>query len=385
MRLRLLIFTTLLTASLASAAAAESPFLTPEQIDPLAGDVLELLDQPREQYYRAGLQAEDQADYRTAAACYLAALQSNSTNFDLLFRLATCYAQLGEGSLAAGALRLAQEGGMRQLGIALDDPRFDGVREDYLFSLTADVIRQRERRYAEQMGQTMYVPLSIYGKIHYFLPPEYDPLRDYTLLVMLHGASGTPENVAAWYQQMPSHDFILAAPEAPYPVFSNHLDSRIWWHPGELDSADRERSLEQSTDYVAEVINACRERFGVSRVVLAGFSQGGMLATIAALSRVELCDGLACFSTALPLLPEGESLKLAMPVFVAHGLLDPVIAPQYGTQLAGTLEALGGQTSLYMFNGGHEITALELDAFCNWLADPLAWRPAEAAEQAAAQ
>jgi phospholipase/carboxylesterase len=383
MNTRLLLITTLLSASLTYAAAAESPYLTPEQIDPLAGDALALLEQPREQYYLAGLQAQQQDDYRTAASCYLAALQSDSTDFDLLFRLATCYGQLGEGSLAADTLRLAQERGMRHLSQALTDPRFDAVREDYLFSLTADVIRLREQRYAGQLGQTMYVPLSILGKLHYFLPDDYDPQREYTLLVMLHGATGTPENVAAWYQQMPSHDFILAAPEAPYPVFSSHQDSRVWWSAGDLDPAELERSVLQSADYVLEVVNACRERFSISRVVLAGFSQGGMLATVVALRQPQLCDGLACFSTALPELSAEETAQLDMPVFVGHGRFDTVIAPQHGLELAGKLEELGGRTSLYMFNGGHEITALELEAFCAWLADPLGELPAAAAEQAA--
>ncbi|MCB1219171.1 MAG: hypothetical protein H7A35_06005 [Planctomycetales bacterium] len=349
-----------------SEAHAQWEYLSPDEIDPLAGDALTVLDNDRASYVLMGLQYEDQGELEQAAACYIAALQSDATNFEVLLRLAGCYGQLGRASLASDALRLAQQAGLRNISARIGDPRFDNVRDDYSFRMAADVLRGRELRYREQMGDTMLVPMGSMGSVRYFLPDDFDSELEYTLVVMLHGATGTPENIAAWRQQMPHRNFIMAAPAAAYPVFSDHQDSRIWW-PGAIGDELRMQYLEQNAEYVGNVVARMREDFRIGPVVLAGFSQGGMLASYCALTRSGQYDALACFSTTLAVDDELPRRELDFPVFSGHGLRDSAVLPAESEMLADFLEEQGCPLTRFSFDGGHEISVQELEAFCDWL------------------
>ncbi|MEZ5336996.1 MAG: alpha/beta hydrolase-fold protein [bacterium] len=355
-------------------AHADWAYREPQEIDALAGDALVALENQRAGWVLEGLNLEAEGQLAEAAACYIAALQPDSANFEVLLRLAGCYGQLGEASLAAEALRLAQEAGLRNISHRLDDPRFDMVREDYSFRLAADVLRSREARYHEQMGESLLVPMGAMGSVRYFLPDDYDAQRSYTLVVMLHGATGTPENVAAWGMQMPHREFILAAPAAPYPVFSDHQDSRIWW-PGGIEDGLRMSYLEQCADYVGQVVESMRGRYSIGRVVLGGFSQGGMLASYCALTRPGAYDALGCFSTTLYVTDELPRRELDFPVFSGHGLRDTAVRPEQSELLADFLEEQGCSVTRFSFDGGHEISVQELEAFCDWL-DALNAEPA---------
>lgn len=366
MQLRIFLPALLLAIATCLPAHAEWSYREPEQIDPLAGDALSMLDTPRANFVLEGLQLEAEGELELAAAHYIAALQSDRDNFEVLLRLAGCYGQLSEASLAADALRLAQAAGLRNVSWRIQDPRFDNVREEYSFAMAADVLRNREQRYLDQMGDELKVPLQAMGSVRYFLPEDYDETRSYPLVVMLHGATGTPENVAAWGQQMPHRDFILAAPAAAYPVFSSHQDSRIWWPAGISDEL-RLQYLEQCAAYVEAVVGEMRTRFSVSNAVVAGFSQGGMLASYTALTRPGLFDALACFSTTIAVSDELPRRDLDFPVFSGHGLRDSAVSAEQGELLADFLEEQGCTVTRFTFDGGHEISQQELEAFCDWL------------------
>lgn len=74
-----------------------------------------------------------------------------------------------------------------------------------------------------------------------------------------------------------------------------------------------------------------------ARIVLAGFSQGGAMALHAGLRRPQRLAGIVALSAYL-LLPDRLEAELApvhqgLPVFMAHGLADPIV-PLIGAQLS---------------------------------------------------
>src|SRR5690606_12060196 len=99
------------------------------------------------------------------------------------------------------------------------------------------------------------------------------------------------------------------------------------------------------------------------QVVLAGFSQGGMLASYCALTRNGQYDALACFSTTLAVSEDLPRRELSFPVFSGHGLLDRAVLPEQSDMLADFLEEQGCPVTRFSFDGGHEISVQELAAF----------------------
>jgi phospholipase/carboxylesterase len=82
-----------------------------------------------------------------------------------------------------------------------------------------------------------------------------------------------------------------------------------------------------------------------SRIVLAGFSQGGAIVLQTALRHVERLAGVMALSTYLPLHGKLEKERQAMnndlPIFMAHGAYDPMIPMVRAQHSRDALLALG--------------------------------------------
>ena len=95
-----------------------------------------------------------------------------------------------------------------------------------------------------------------------------------------------------------------------------------------------------------------------ARIVLAGFSQGGMLAADLALMAPRRLDGLALFSSA-PIAvdewrPQAARLK-GLPVLVAHGRKDDALAFECGLGLRDLFASAEADLEFVDFDGGHQM------------------------------
>lgn len=165
-------------------------------------------------------------------------------------------------------------------------------------------------------------------------------------------------------------------PHAPMqPVTINGgMRMRSWYDIVDLDDIDRradEAGLAQSAQAVEALIEREAER-GVpaSRLVLAGFSQGGAVTLTLGLRRAEPLAGLVGLSTYLPMSEKvlsearrGEPL----PVFMAHGLYDPMLPIRAGERAAEQVRGLGHDVEWHAYPMQHEACAEELDALGAWL------------------
>src|SRR5206468_2114699 len=86
-----------------------------------------------------------------------------------------------------------------------------------------------------------------------------------------------------------------------------------------------------------------------SRIVLAGFSQGGAIALHTGLRHAERVAGIMALSTYLPLAStlaaEAAAANRGAPIFMAHGLYDPLIPIERATMSRRQLEAAGPDRS----------------------------------------
>ena len=168
------------------------------------------------------------------------------------------------------------------------------------------------------------------------------------------------------------------APVRPVTI-NNGMAMRAWYDIREMDLANRadEQGVAESVAQVEALIAREGER-GIppSRIVLAGFSQGGAVTLAAGLRRRELLAGLVALSTYVPA-AQGAQAALAdgatrQPVFMAHGSHDPVVPYAAGKQSAGLLRQLGFEVDWHEYPMQHGLCAEEVRDLGDWFTARLA-------------
>ena len=107
------------------------------------------------------------------------------------------------------------------------------------------------------------------------------------------------------------------------------------------------------------------------RIVLAGFSQGGALALFAGVRYGEKLAGIIGLSCYLllagRLAAERDGANQATPIFLAHGLEDPIVAPQLGAAARAALDAAGYQVEWHTYTMPHSVSPQEIADIAQWL------------------
>ena len=101
-----------------------------------------------------------------------------------------------------------------------------------------------------------------------------------------------------------------------------------------------------------------------SRIVLAGFSQGGAIALHAGLRQAEPLAGLMALSTYLPLgdvfEAERHAASAKTPIFMAHGTADPVVPIARGHASRDLLKKLGADLTWHEYPMQHSVCGDEV-------------------------
>ncbi len=98
--------------------------------------------------------------------------------------------------------------------------------------------------------------------------------------------------------------------------------------------------------------------------MLAGFSQGGAIALFAGLRAKERLAGILALSTYLPLADrleaEAHPANAAVPVFMAHGTLDPLVPLSLAEGSRQRLAASGHDVERHTYPMPHSVCAEEV-------------------------
>jgi len=165
-------------------------------------------------------------------------------------------------------------------------------------------------------------------------------------------------------------------PHAPaIPVTLNGGMVMPAWYDIRADFARRhdEAGILRSAEQVTRLVARENER-GIAgeRIVLAGFSQGGAIAAHVALRHPERLAGLACLSTYLvvpdTLATERAQANRSLPIFQAHGSLDPMVLPERGEALRDRLRALGYALEWHDYPMEHQVCLEEIQDLGRWFA-----------------
>jgi phospholipase/carboxylesterase len=173
-------------------------------------------------------------------------------------------------------------------------------------------------------------------------------------------------------------------PHAPQRAvtINGGMRMRAWYDIVDADLRNR-ADMAGVRDSVArvEALLAREAERGIpaSRVVLAGFSQGGAVALATGLARDEPLAGLVALSTYLPGLggpdaPQPAAAARSQPVFMAHGTFDPVVPLFAGQASAQALQADGLQADWRTYPMAHQVCADEIRDLGDWMSARFAGR-----------
>ncbi len=198
-------------------------------------------------------------------------------------------------------------------------------------------------------------------------------------ILWLHGLGADGNDFAPIVPQLlrrgwPALRFVF--PHAPVrPITINGgMRMRGWYDILGMEIARREdeAGVRQSIAQV-EALIARENARGIppSRIVLAGFSQGGAIALATGLRRAQPLAGLIALSTYLPIaeasIAESTAVGRTMPVFMAHGSLDPIVPEVLGSRSRDALRALGMDVEWHSYPMAHQVCPPEIHALTQWL------------------
>jgi phospholipase/carboxylesterase len=237
-----------------------------------------------------------------------------------------------------------------------------------------------------------YFYISLKNKTHrkYFIMSDLDSIVIETqpdpdaAIIWLHGlgADGNDFVPIVEQLQLPSHFAIrFIFPHAPVrPITINqgyHMPG--WYDISSLSIVDQEDAagIRESSAILTELCQE-QEASGIdsSRIIVAGFSQGGAIALHCGCRYPRPLAGIMALSTylALPDTLEDEISDYAseIPVFMAHGRQDDVVNIEYGKQGLEQLEANTIEVQWNEYDMGHAVCVEEIQHISQWLSQQLA-------------
>jgi len=165
-------------------------------------------------------------------------------------------------------------------------------------------------------------------------------------------------------------------PHAPVrPVTINMgMRMRAWYDIVQLGGGREDEAGIRASQRLLEALVARERGRGIesNRIVLAGFSQGGVIALQAALRHPEPLAGVMALSTwlglASTLADERTEANASIPVFYAHGTHDEMISIERARRSREALESNGYAVEWHEYPMGHEVCQQEIDAISTWIA-----------------
>jgi phospholipase/carboxylesterase len=156
------------------------------------------------------------------------------------------------------------------------------------------------------------------------------------------------------------------APVRPVTI-NNGMRMRAWYDIKGFDrqAAEDVDGFKASQTLVRELIDG-QLAAGIpsSRIVLAGFSQGGAVSLYTLPRLAHKLAGVMALSCYLPVQSSFESERVhdndATPIFIAHGSSDPVVPMQMGSAARDYLKAQGYAVQWHDYPMPHSVSAAEI-------------------------
>ncbi len=189
-------------------------------------------------------------------------------------------------------------------------------------------------------------------------------------IIWLHGLGASGDDFVPVVPQLglpKDHQIRFIFPHAPQiPVTINGGMVMPAWYDivgASIESKTDLVGILSSAKNVQDIIDHEISRGIESKnIIIAGFSQGGVVSYEAALTYKEPLAGLLALSTYFP---TASTIKLnpanqTIPVSIFHGSLDPMVQEDMGHAARQTLQAMGYKPDYHTYPIQHEVSAQEI-------------------------
>lgn len=150
------------------------------------------------------------------------------------------------------------------------------------------------------------------------------------------------------------------------------------WFDIRHDRGDEDEAGLRRSQAAIEALLAHEKARGMPahRIVLGGFSQGCAMALLTGLRHTERLAGIVGMSGYLPLAgtlaAERSAANADVPIFLAHGTQDEMVALPRATASRDALQALGYGVDWHAYPMGHSVCMEEVGDLRGWLLNVLA-------------
>lgn len=192
----------------------------------------------------------------------------------------------------------------------------------------------------------------------------YEPAGEgpFPTIIAMHGWGSNALDLHGVSPFLSKGRFLVICPQGSHDVEIGAINGFGWYEttPGKKPS---EEKVDAAVDELRAFINEACGRYPVDRtkIVVAGFSQGGMMAYNLAMRWPDKFAALVGISTAFPdFLYERATNREAiakLPVLIEHGRADEMLEMAKARKSVETLRELGATVTFRDYDCGHEVCA----------------------------
>lgn len=199
------------------------------------------------------------------------------------------------------------------------------------------------------------------GFDHRYIPGT-GPAASLTLL-LLHGTGGDGDSLLQLGDTLRQGSTLLS-PTGPVlengmPRFFRRLAE------GVFDQDDLLRRTDDLAQFIRDAVAAYH--LDPAKIVAVGFSNGANIAASLLLKHPGVLAGAVLFRPMVPFAPDPIVRGPKVPVFVANGLLDPIVPIDNADTLVQLLTSAGCDVTSYRAPHGHELTMSDVRAARSWI------------------
>ena len=192
-------------------------------------------------------------------------------------------------------------------------------------------------------------------------------------IIALHGWGATAHDLVGLAPIFDSGRSLVLCPQGPLPLQAGPGQVGYGWFPLESGRPTDHAEVRKGVDAQQRFIEEAVTKYPVDRrkLVILGFSQGGVMAYALALQNPAAYAGLVALSSWLPdhmaeSIPANPELA-NLQTLVIHGTKDPMISVDLARESRDALAKLGVPASYREYEMGHEINPEALKQLISWL------------------
>ena len=193
-------------------------------------------------------------------------------------------------------------------------------------------------------------------------------------VIWLHGLGADGSDFMGIVDQLglpANHRVRFIFPNAPFihVTVNQGMKMRGWYDIYDLNllRKEDEQGVKDSQSLLEDLVNQQIEQgIEAKRILLAGFSQGGAIALYTGLRSSRQIGGIIVLSAYWPLIDTFDAAKFptnrSTPIFIAHGLFDPVVPLNAGKTTCQKLEEQNYVIDWHTYPMAHTIAFEEIEA-----------------------